>query len=187
MAPRWRGPSGRAGGSGRGRVRWAKRRRLALVVRVGVEGVFAFRAIAGFYYNPACSECFKTHSLHRGFGVRLMRSAVLLIGLVMAFPASAQKLTGNELLARCKAENDERTSCLSYVQAVGALFTIVQTLGVRDRDRNRLYCLPSNVTLDQTVDVVVSFLEQNPAIRHEDAAMLTVAALRETFPCPSRR
>jgi hypothetical protein len=187
MGPRWRGPSGRAGGSGRGRVRWAKRRRLALLVRVGVEVVCCVSGGRRLFLNSAWSVGLKTHHLKRGYGVRRMKSAVLLIGIIIASPASAQKLTGNELLARCKAENDERTSCLTYVQAVGALFTIVQTLGVRDRDRTRLYCLPSNVTLDQTVDVVVSFLEQNPAIRHEDAAMLTVAALRETFPCPSRR
>ena len=146
-----------------------------------------FRAVAGLRYHPACTVGFKTHSLKRGFGVRHLKSAALMIGLVVAFPASAQKLTGNELLARCKAENNERTSCLTYVQAVAALFTIAGTLGVREPNRTGLYCLPSNVTLDQTVDVVVSFLEQNPSIRHEDAAMLTVAALRETFPCPSRR
>jgi hypothetical protein len=35
--------------------------------------------------------------------------------------------------------------------------------------------------------VVVRFLEQNPAIRHENAEWLTLEALSQAFPCPSRR
>ena len=116
-----------------------------------------------------------------------MKSVVFLLGLAMAFPASAQTLTGNGLLARCKAQNHERTWCLGYLHGFQNALVIADLLGLRLREGTSVSCFPPNVTIGQISDVVVRFLEQNPAIRHENAEWLTLEALSQAFPCPSRR
>lgn len=127
-----------------------------------------------------------------------MKSVVLLLGLVMAFPASAQTLTGNELLARCKGQlsdrrlpNDENW-CVGFLQGLFGGYTVglidrTPAPFQKDASANGSLCLPENVTIGQARDVIVRFLEQNPAMRHGTAAYLSFTALSQAFPCPSRR
>jgi hypothetical protein len=116
-----------------------------------------------------------------------MRMVVFLIGLVVVFSGSAQATSGNELLSRCKAQNHERTWCLGYLQGFHNGLVIADALGLRLLGGTSVYCMPPNVTVGQIVDVVVRFLEQNPAIRHENAEWLTLAALTHAFPCQTTR
>jgi hypothetical protein len=116
-----------------------------------------------------------------------MKSVVFLLGMVMAFPASAQTLTGNGLLASCKAQNHERTRCLAYVHGFQSGLSIADALGFWHPNGSRAYCVPTDVTVGQATDVIVKSLEQNPETRHQDAAMLAFNALAQAFPCPRRQ
>jgi hypothetical protein len=117
-----------------------------------------------------------------------MKSVVFLLGLVMAFPASAQTLTGNELLARCKGQlNHERAWCLGYVHGFQSGLFMADALGFRGPNGNGVYCVPMNVTVTQATDVIVKSLEENPATRHDGAALLAFNALVRAFPCPRRQ
>ncbi|WP_363117903.1 Rap1a/Tai family immunity protein [Marivita sp. XM-24bin2] len=44
-------------------------------------------------------------------------------------------------------------------------------------------CLPLGVERGQMIDVVIKYLDANPAQRHNPARMLTWLALLEAFPC----
>ncbi len=116
-----------------------------------------------------------------------MKSVVFLLGLVTAFPAFAQHTTGNDLLARCKKQPSDRDWCLGFLQGLYGGYSIGIFVGTPGSDQAGLLCVPENVTTGQTADVIVRFLEQNPARRHEGAVWLSFAALREAFPCPSRQ
>lgn len=127
-----------------------------------------------------------------------MKSVVLLLGLVMAFPASAQTLTGNELLVRCKGQLSDRRLANNEIWCVGFLLGFFggYTVGLldgapdaflKDGNADRSFCLPENVTVSQAKDVIVRFLEQNPETRHQDAALLAFNALIRAFPCPRRQ
>lgn len=134
---------------------------------------------------------FRDHSKRTGHakvrGGRNVKTVVFLFGLVIAFPASAQTLTGNELLARCKAQNHERTFCHAYVHGLQSGLLMADALGFRDLNGNRTFCFPTSGTVGQATDVIVKSLEENPKTRHEDAALLAFTALIRAFPCPSRR
>jgi len=49
--------------------------------------------------------------------------------------------------------------------------------------KNRLYCLPSNVDMDQLIRVVKKWLEDNPSQLNLPAHILVKRALGEAFPC----
>jgi hypothetical protein len=115
-----------------------------------------------------------------------VKTVVFLFGLVIAFPVSAHALTGNELLARCKAQNHERTFCLAYVHGFQSGLWLADAAGFRGQNGNGLYCVPLNVTVGQATDVIVKSLEENPETRHEPAALLAFNALIRAFPCPRR-
>jgi hypothetical protein len=127
-----------------------------------------------------------------------MKSVVFLLGLVTAFPVSAQTLTGNELLARCKGQLSDRRLANNENWCEGFLlgFSNGYIVGLidgapdafqKDGNADRSLCIPENVTIGQARDVIVRFLEQNPAMRHGTAAYLSFTALSQAFPCPSRR
>lgn len=45
------------------------------------------------------------------------------------------------------------------------------------------FCLGEKVTLHQTMDVVIQYLQNTPEKRHLGANTLTLRALRDAFPC----
>lgn len=51
------------------------------------------------------------------------------------------------------------------------------------------FCLDSEMTNRQLVDVIVKYLENNPEVRHMDAAETGITALSISFPistCPAK-
>lgn len=110
--------------------------------------------------------------------------------------ASADNLSGNELLSICEANGDLAKAgfCLGYVTGViegmkwGAASPLLMT-GTDASEAERIssvvlgFCSPDSATLGQFVDVVTLHLRNHPADRHGSARLLTQAALRDAFPC----
>ena len=44
-------------------------------------------------------------------------------------------------------------------------------------------CIPESVTIEQSVAVVVRWLDRHPQSRHENFIKLAMAAMHETWPC----
>jgi hypothetical protein len=123
----------------------------------------------------------------------------LWLSVVLAFGAnfaSAETLSGNELLDICSAKDDmaKFSFCIGYVNGIigglryGAALPFIAT-GKPATEADALgqsilgYCAPEDVTLSQMVDITVLYLERNPASRHESVRPQIVAAFTEAFPC----
>lgn len=85
---------------------------------------------------------------------------------------------GNELYRSLKANEFQ---ALAYIVGV---FDAVQILQYHLSARERMFCVPQNVTREQLGDIIKLQLEADPATRHLDAAILVLRGLMETFPCP---
>jgi hypothetical protein len=72
--------------------------------------------------------------------------------------ASAEFLTGNDLLSRINSE-----------ETIHRMFALGYVAGVSDAQQHVFSCPPLGVTNGQVRDVVKSYLEANPGIRHKTA------------------
>ncbi len=95
--------------------------------------------------------------------------------------------TGNGYFSQC--ENDPSGFigglCLGYVMGLTNIVTPSLTGKPIDiiEGRGLAYCVPSNVTNGQYMDVVLDFLRRNPRHRHQYTVAIFVAAMNEAFPC----
>jgi len=113
--------------------------------------------------------------------------AVLLLCLSAVVPA--EEPDGNSLLRQCRFAMDSNEGqtgaermggayCLGMVRGIYALNDYYVSL-----DR-AVMCPPRDVSLSRLVEVVVSYLSDNPAQLHEPDTALAVLALQSAFPCP---
>jgi hypothetical protein len=108
---------------------------------------------------------------------------LLLLGLLCLLPVSAwaqDMASGNYMLDRCK---DVLANRASYgagvcVGKVSALRNVAENLDERMRS-----CVPLSVTDGQAVRVVVKQLEMHPETLDQNFLILTLVALRVTWPC----
>jgi len=89
--------------------------------------------------------------------------------------ASAEFLSGNDLLSRMNSE-----------EVMQRMFALGYVAGVSDAQQHVFSCPPSGVTNGQVRDVVRSYLEANPSIRHKTADLLVTDALKQVWPCANR-
>lgn len=135
---------------------------------------------------------------------------LLLLSLISVASSSPAAMTGNELLEHCKNWKEGTASfssglCIGFIRGASQAYReglirgqIVGRFGdgpippspESDAFVNRIidsggyYCFPKNVTTGQIVDVVVTYLERNPATRHLPVSqLLAPAALHDAFPC----
>jgi hypothetical protein len=113
-------------------------------------------------------------------GMSYVRTTALFFGLAVILvtgcpdPQSrAIALSGNTLHSMCEKNSFE---CMVYIAAVTDVLDDPALSGSRA-------CVPPGVMMDQTKDVVFSWLEQYPQRRHYNAASLVLAALEEAYPC----
>jgi hypothetical protein len=110
----------------------------------------------------------------------MAHTKAMLIGAalcVLASPAGAlshRMVTGNELLAACRAQDlvpRDAGFCSGFLRGV-----IETSLGT-------VFCPPERVTVGQTMDVVTKALSDHPANRHEPASGYIQGYLKGTWPC----
>ena len=128
-----------------------------------------------------------------------------------ALPVGFSALNGNQLLKQCEAytsllnlpnvndtDNPDVLRAMARGDYVNGMHCLGYVTGVADDhfscqlheasataalDPTKHFCLPDGVTPNQTVRVVVKWLEDHPARLHESAVELVVSALKENFPC----
>jgi hypothetical protein len=89
--------------------------------------------------------------------------------------ANAEFLSGNDLLSRMNSE-----------EVVHRMFALGYVAGVSDAQQHVFSCPSAGVTNGQVRDVVRSYLEANPGIRHKTADVLVTDALKQVWPCANR-
>ncbi|WP_416832988.1 MAG: Rap1a/Tai family immunity protein [Erythrobacter sp.] len=129
-------------------------------------------------------------------------ACLALLGAVAAMlqpnSASAQSsflATGNDFMETCgSSEELESLVCLGYVRGY-VTGHISGTLNARSFQQTwtpdaplvtDTFCLPDGFNYQQVVDVILRFLEENPAIRHEPLGLLIHLAMRQNFPCSNQ-
>ena len=99
-------------------------------------------------------------------------------GIVFSMEESGDSRTGNALLDRCTSKFDFLSGyCIGFIDA-SAIARVSLS------DPTKINCqLPKNVNSGQLKDLVVKYLQENPAIRHEEALPIVLKALHKSFPC----
>lgn len=110
----------------------------------------------------------------------------LLLGCVLAIVicGKAQAFTGNDLLNDC-AQNGPKFSqgwCLGYISGVADQW-VWDMIFKYDQKYQKCRSIPNEVTYEQIKDIVVRYLMDKPAVRHQGARDLIVRSLWETWPC----
>jgi hypothetical protein len=101
-------------------------------------------------------------------------------------PGAGLPQNGNELLALCdRPDTFARMTCLAWITGVESGLAAA-SVNDEAAGRPRLVCPPDRVTNGQIQDIVLVFLRQHPEVRHEDASLLSMTALRLGFPCRSQ-
>lgn len=111
----------------------------------------------------------------------MKKHIMILAALLIANPAKAGEVVkdnGNELLELCNSSNQyERGMCLGYIRGLSVGVETMLSF------QNKKICYPAGVTVGQMQDVVVSYIERNPAKRHEISILLFMRAINEAWPC----
>jgi hypothetical protein len=85
-------------------------------------------------------------------------------------------ISGNQLHEDCTSANRaDQGFCGGYITAVADMAQGLKSIDV---------CLPKDVVIQQSVDVIKKYLADNPAARHYSAYTIVIAALNAAFPCP---
>ncbi|WP_216339522.1 Rap1a/Tai family immunity protein [Roseovarius sp. PS-C2] len=100
---------------------------------------------------------------------------IAMIVAIWASPSGAQD--GNFLLDICtKGATYSPDMCAGFVGGATGLIPYAPQF-------SSTVCLPTGVTYPQMTDVVIAYLQDNPAQRHNFASPLIAIALGEAFPC----
>ena len=115
-----------------------------------------------------------------------MMAAVAL--MLSAGPAVAKVLTGNWLLAKCRAYEKFTAagSATNDIQVAGnAMLCRGYVWGYADGENygGGAVCYPDGVTYDQILAVTLKHLKENPAQLHRPSGDLVMEAVQEAWPC----
>ncbi len=101
---------------------------------------------------------------------------------VMAHEHFPDVTVGNGLLSLCESEPGYAAGlCMGYI--MGARYGFEDGARVGSAPWELRFCIPEGVTYGQMVDVVVAYIEANPATRHKDSMVHTLTAFRKAWPC----
>ena len=116
-----------------------------------------------------------------------MRLGILVLAMTLTAPALAQSdPSANYMLPHCRdwidrvptkpADTALAGICAGTVAAALHYSTLLEA--------PYKSCPPKGTTNGQAIEVVVRYLEAHPEVRDQDFRMLTLSALRTTWPCP---
>ena len=121
--------------------------------------------------------------------VPMKKCTILLffVSLLVSSPVMAEGfINGRELLDYClQAQDKARTAnhdagrCFGFISGVTDLYDIL----ISEAIVKPTYCPPHNVSLIQTVNVVVEYLQKHPEDLQYSASSLVMGAYAEAFPC----
>jgi len=104
-------------------------------------------------------------------------SLVSMALMSMPYTAFADFFTGNQLHEVCR-------SAAPYSEAICSGYVVgIADVMASDRLNGFTACLPTTVTVRQISDVVSTYLQQHPEMRHYSASSIVAYALSESFPC----
>ena len=145
----------------------------------------AARAAARHHHIHPVRNSLRVGSPPRSGILRRSLAATALLAALAPMPAPAWAAepigdSSNAFLARCGDE--KREPCRAYVSGI-VDGLIVAGIAMK----TNLICPPAGVTTSQVHDLVVDFTRGSPALRHLRTDELTYRALKNAFPCPTKK
>jgi len=138
------------------------------------------------------------HALPEG-GCIVRNSILLFIVLLGTGISVSAETTGNDVLKHCQTairfsdnngaptgEHFESGWCIGWVNSVLQLTKLHNEWTDFTKQKPTLlqFCVPtSGIPIIQAVRIVVKYLKDHPEQLHEDGMGLTIAALKDSFPC----
>jgi len=123
----------------------------------------------------------------------LFGAAALALTVTAAPAAEAPSSRADIILPGCRAFVDRNSRenlmlqgfCVGTVNGIAAVTGILREFSPLDNDVRRELCSNGlgTTTNDQIVRVVIAYIEARPARMHEPFELLTIEALRTTWPC----
>jgi hypothetical protein len=118
-------------------------------------------------------------------GILAIFAAALVTGAMIPKSVHAQATflvisTVNDLYRNCKS-NDALalSSCLGYIQGVAGGIQTDRSIAKSPP----LFCMSDQVTLQQSKDSVIAFIDKDPSIKNKSAAGAVEFALIAAYPC----
>lgn len=111
---------------------------------------------------------------------KILANPVLAATLSLAIASTSQAYSGLELLEYCEAQTGSEPAgrCAGYI--VG-----VSDMAFLQADNGKI-CPEGQVTREQAVQKVVSYLNAETQQLHRPAALLVVSGLANAYPCPGK-
>lgn len=107
----------------------------------------------------------------------MIKRILIATALVVASLSSpVQAFTGNELKRNC-GDTD-----VNYGLCIGFILGVVDGVLI-DTPPDSIICIPDGVSFGQMKDIVLKYMNDNPANLHFPGASLVFYALGEAFPC----
>jgi hypothetical protein len=118
-----------------------------------------------------------------------MRLCILALVMALTVPALAQSdpsANTNNMLPHCRNWIDRVPTKPADTALAGICAGTVGAALHYSTHLEAAYksCPPKGVTNGQAIEVVVRYLEAHPEVWDQDFRMLTLSALRATWPCP---
>ena len=102
----------------------------------------------------------------------MLKRLLCAAAVMVCFSTSAQALDGNRIMQLCEMN---KKGCTFYAAGVAsALMPLALASG----------CLPAGVSFKQGADILLRYIELNPAKRHIAVPNLFDAAMTEAYNCP---
>lgn len=117
--------------------------------------------------------------------MKLTLTALTLLVFVFISPAAkANKFgaDGNYWIQVCTHKELKEIVCPAFIFGLRGAFEMSADY-YKIPQKKHLYCPPNGVTLQQSVDIFIKFLKENPKDRHLTARVLFIQAMRGSFPC----
>jgi hypothetical protein len=127
---------------------------------------------------------------------RIKMIVLLVVGL-FTVPSwcIAQNRDGNKLLESCEAAIATQQLadasqmfgagfCLGLMQGIGRMNDFYEAASLNG---TALFCRPPGANNGQSARIVLKYLRDHPEELHKEDFVLTVAALRDAFPCKNKK
>jgi hypothetical protein len=113
-------------------------------------------------------------------GIKFMLAIVMTM-LLCPSMVSADIRTGQELITKLNSTSDTLETARDHLEATQFVGEILFAW------EGKSHCKPPAVTVGQAAAVTQKFLNDNPALWHNEAAALVGAALGLAWPCPKSK
>ena len=107
-------------------------------------------------------------------------SASLVLALTQVGLAEGKDPSANTIMPGCRDFLNERPVVCLAGQCLGIILGLARAVEVQSP---RPFCIPDDVTNEQMVRVVVSYIDQRPEKMHSEFAPFAYLAFQEAWPC----